>query len=338
MLDTFLTVAYDHELRQSESVKLANVLSTLPEEDLRKLASGEVKLSFAECSPDEEGRTWLEKYKGTPLFDQALALEKAELELEVAQTAPHEQSDAIYRARDQIRLQKKMLDLDLVAAQRDGSVAPTKGPEQPMAVVPNDEAQGAGAPGDAGPDAEPQKLSFAKAGKGLALARQGVHLSDLMDKLGSNMLNAALSIAKANPKLVGAGIGAGVGALAGGKDNRLGGALVGAGLGAGAGAAAKGIGMRMSGPRGKSFTDATASYVKSLADRARGAIGKAENPTQYSVMPKPPLPENAPLRAHAMRALDRLDAARGRVLPGKNNVQRMKAAARFYNAARALEV
>lgn len=167
MLDAFLAVAYDHETRHTENVKLAKVLKSLPIEDLQKLASGEAKLAFEDCD-DSGDKTWIGKYKGTPLFDQALALEKADLEAEVARTqadttpSPYEEMN---KTRDNIRVQKKMLDLDLVEVMNGGASGPAQaggqsaGPDQPMTVIPNADAQGSGAPGNAGGDEGPQKLS-----------------------------------------------------------------------------------------------------------------------------------------------------------------------------------
>lgn len=401
MLDTFLKVAYDQTTRHTENVKLAKVLKDLPMEDLRKLATGEAKLAFDDvpCSDGAgEDKTWLGKYKGTPLFEQALALEKAELEAEVAQTAQREQeraSDSLYRTRDNIRLQKKMLDLDLVSEQNGGT---PNGPDQPMKVVPNGEAQGAGAPGDTGTDDGPQKLSFAvteeghkfdaalnemrvrhaaeqqalrdhftggrfgltdearqhiadqggyqpaggieRMGRLLRFAPGRLHENDMgarhdnytakKHQAGENAYNpfggmltpvdaevgadraglgsyksdapehkklkkaaarfakaaaaldlkglggAALSIAKKNPKLVGAGLGAVGGAIAGGPDHRLSGALGGAALGHTAG----GVGGHML--AGKTLGQAASAHGAdlkqlgaSLRDRFQKNMGQA---------------------------------------------------------------
>ena len=119
MLDAFLEVAYDRQTRHDQQVKLAKVLKELPMEDLKKVISGEMKLAFPDavaCDGDTD-KTWLGKYKGTPLFDQALALEKADLEAEVARVQAQAAAppwDAMNKTQDNIRMQKKMLDLDLV--------------------------------------------------------------------------------------------------------------------------------------------------------------------------------------------------------------------------------
>lgn len=153
MLDQFLQVAYEHETKNNDSVKLAKLLKGLPMEDLKKIASGEAKLSFGSC--DE----WIEKYKGTPLFEQALALEKADLEAEVARTQAQAAAppwDTMNKTQDQIRVQKKMLDLELLELENGQA----RGTQQPMDVVPD--AQGAAAPGNAGPAEMLEKAASVK--------------------------------------------------------------------------------------------------------------------------------------------------------------------------------
>ena len=107
MLDHFLEVAVRADSDHRDSVKLAADLQRLPNELLYKLATGEVKLSYGEN--DE----WLEKYHGTPMFDEAVQLEHADLENEVArqQASAANQSEQFYKTQEQIRLQKKMLSV-----------------------------------------------------------------------------------------------------------------------------------------------------------------------------------------------------------------------------------
>lgn len=149
MLDQFLSVVLAAETKQVEEIKLARVLEGLDEEDLRKLASGEAKLSFGACED------WLEKYKGTPLFEQAVALERAELESEVARTkamASAPSWDEMNKTQDGIRVQKKMLDLELLESQNGMTGAGSMGAGQlPMSVTPIAPAGEEGAPevGDA---------------------------------------------------------------------------------------------------------------------------------------------------------------------------------------------
>lgn len=157
MLDHFLKVAYESDKKHNEQVKLAHALKALPDEDLMKLAHG-ANLAFGDCED------WLEKYQGTPLYDQALALEKSELENEVARAqaeASQPDTSSFWKIQNNIRLQKKMLDLELMQQHQ----SPTMGGQMPMSVT-SDPAQGAGAMGDSGPTAgageEPSKTAAVK--------------------------------------------------------------------------------------------------------------------------------------------------------------------------------
>lgn len=119
MLDAFLEVAYKHEKRASDYHELVQSMTKLPKEELYALAEGHSKLAYG---PD--GDSWLEKFRGTPFHEQALALEQQSLEIDIAQEqkrlAEQEQRDArrdsegdLYRQQDAIRLKKRILDLEL---------------------------------------------------------------------------------------------------------------------------------------------------------------------------------------------------------------------------------
>ena len=143
MLHEFLKVAYEHDAAKKQSIKLSSDLKRLPNEQLYALATGKAKLAFGHESSEE----WLEKFKGTELFDQALALEKSDLENEVARSqasAAQPQMDQFWKTQDHIRIQKKMLDLQLVEHMEGG--APVADGGKLPDVVPT--AQGAGALGD----------------------------------------------------------------------------------------------------------------------------------------------------------------------------------------------
>ena len=156
MLNEFLKVAYNTSIRDQEKQELDALLSKLPVSELHKLASGTPiaalyghmdKKAYCETTGTGEA-TWLDQFKGTPLFDQAIALEQQELQAEVldmqkrqerrAQTA---NEDTLYDQRDKLRVQKKLLALEL-AKQQGGA-----GAGAPPAAPPGEPAQGAGAPG-----------------------------------------------------------------------------------------------------------------------------------------------------------------------------------------------
>lgn len=135
MLDSFLEVALRSSSAEQEKRAFINNLKKLPDEELKKLASGELKMShYLGCADNQE---WLEKYKGTPLFEQAVALEQQDIQNEASRVQSQlnrPPPDQFWQMGDQIRLQKRLLDLQLLQSQ----VAPPT-PEAP--------AQGAGAPG-----------------------------------------------------------------------------------------------------------------------------------------------------------------------------------------------
>jgi hypothetical protein len=160
MLDHFLEAAIRADAVKNNSVKLAQDLKNLPVETLYGLATGREKLAFGHDAD------WLDKYRGTTLFEQALMLEKADLENEVARgqaDAMRPQMDKFYQTSDQIRIQKRMLDLKLAELQESVSMLP--GGQLPETVGPMDTAQGAGALGDVpseGVQADPMGVNGAK--------------------------------------------------------------------------------------------------------------------------------------------------------------------------------
>ena len=148
MLDHFLEVAYQADTEAKEKRAFVGSLKGLPMEDLAKLASGETTL--AKLAHGDDDYKWLDKYKGGPLFDQALALEQAELQNSMAQQQAQMQqpeSQQFWREKDKICLQKRMLDLQLVQSEQQALMgAQLPSPEAP--------AQGAGAPGMGAPNNE----------------------------------------------------------------------------------------------------------------------------------------------------------------------------------------
>ena len=181
MLDAFLEVAYSNDQKKQQAVKLASSLKNLPNDQLFALATGKAKLAFHH---DED---WLEKYRGTPLFQEAMALEKADLENEVARTqasAAQPQMDQFWKTQDQIRIQKKMLDLKLVESEESGGMGLQDGGKLPE-VVPAT-AQGAGALGDMPSEGAQQGEVGMQGAKVAGKMRDFYHgFSDMHDSLRS---------------------------------------------------------------------------------------------------------------------------------------------------------
>lgn len=124
MLDHMLEVMYKQAQQTSIRNQMADGLKHLPVAELRKIASGEVKLADYDGG---EG-SWLCKFKGTPLYDHALELETQCLELDAKQQQMslaenaerrerNNERDAIWDAKDAIRLKKRLLELELRKAE-----------------------------------------------------------------------------------------------------------------------------------------------------------------------------------------------------------------------------
>ena len=280
MLDEYLKVAYAQEVKNQDTRELEELLAKLPHVELRKIADGTPvgelfktgSLGPESCSSDKAGEfSFLSAFKGTPLFDQAVALEQEELQLDMLQQQREEERRAegdVWQMRDKVRLKKRLLELELAKSQNGGA-------------PPDEPAQGAGAPGPVPAEGvqdnsqglqggvaklgAQEKVAFADA-FGRTLAKQDfakvAHARDLeacgalageaMAKMGldisgigktvAGLGTRALGMAAKNPAMAGAALGAGVGAIggaaAGGPGNRLGGALGGAALGGAVGGGA----------------------------------------------------------------------------------------------------
>ena len=174
MLDHFLSAAYSHERENKEKRSTVDALKKLPAPFLAKLASGEVKLGFMdECTaPDSASHPWLDKFKGTPLAEQAMQLEEQMLQLEVQDMQERQQSrqenaarDSIWDQRDQLRIQKKLLELQLyqlVMQEEHAAMAPPPTVDtQKKKAVPEAGTPGAGS---MGPEAENSEENMAPVG------------------------------------------------------------------------------------------------------------------------------------------------------------------------------
>lgn len=353
MLDEFLQVAYQTQTRKQAQFELVGLMEGLPQVELRKLASGTPvaelyghldKTAYLEaCSPDGAPKGFLEKFKGTPLFDQAVALEQQELQAEMTDMQKRQErrqqnatDDSLYDAKDRIRVQKRLLELELAKQELGAAGAPPVPGAAP--------AQGAGAPGEvpaegieAGAGGVVGKVAAAKfrfadsfgrelahadhakvahavrlehigvaAGAVLAktanLGAIGTTLGGALKGLAANAnVGKALSFAAKNPAAVGAGLGAAGGAIAGGPDHRLSGALGGAALGGAAGHMAPGMMTRMN--RGAGVLDAAKGSAQQAAGQLRNAVAPPAGPAHGAMsaapvkMPKPQYADPSVLHA-----------------------------------------
>ena len=260
MLDHLLEVTYSREKTAQEEAGLVQTLRKLPNEELRKIATGQTKLGFG-CDSDEK---WLEKYKGTPLLGQAIALEQQALQVEMARQEQDAQQDEMrqqnnfWRQADQVRVQKRLLDLQLVQSQ-----AAPPGAEAPPGAVPAPSEQPMMQATEEGPKmASPLWMHLGKTASKKKLSAAEAWALMNKEALSPGIAGGVWDAAKATAKNLdtgkvwntvkgvapGAGIGAGAGAVLGGVggalsadtdkgESRFGRALGGAALGAAGGAA-----------------------------------------------------------------------------------------------------
>jgi hypothetical protein len=132
MLDLFLGTVYRHEAEKTASAALEAKLRTMPAEVVEKIAFG----LGPKCDDSGGAKCWLDNFKGTPLFEKAVELERAEIQLEQAdiEQRMNMQSQDSWTKRDALRLQKKMLELDL--AMEGAGVSADIPPEVSAEVAP----------------------------------------------------------------------------------------------------------------------------------------------------------------------------------------------------------
>lgn len=123
MLEAFLETVCEHEKRASAEGRMRELLDKLPTEDLQKVASGmTLKQAFFHESGD-----WLEKYKDSPLLQDAIALERECLEQQMESNARRRETDEFWREdsqyRDELMIRRKLLDLQLAEAEGAGEEA-----------------------------------------------------------------------------------------------------------------------------------------------------------------------------------------------------------------------
>jgi hypothetical protein len=304
MIDTFLKVAYEKEVRKHAEFEMVGLLKDIPTLELRQIASGtpisqvyEKRAMLDECPPSapsiDRPMSFLERFQGTPLYEQALALETEALEAEAANIAhqmAERQEERPWEIMDRIRLKKRLLELEL-AKQQNGSA---------QAAPPGEPAQGAGAPGDvpaegvqdssqglqggvaksASVQPDPRAVALMKFadGMGRTLARADFEkaarvqfLMDVGSRAGAVMAKTAL-----DPMAIAKGIGGAVSKAAPGvaswamKNPGSAGAIAGGALGAAGGAVAGGPDHRLSGALGGAALGAGAGGMGTLGRMQAG--------------------------------------------------------------------
>ena len=192
MLEEALLLAHQKQQLQEKQASFLDDLKQLPLPELQHIVrTGEIKLACAE--PNGEGR-WLESFKGTPFFEQAIALEQESIQAAMAEqqsrTVESQKSQQMYSQMDQIRLKKRLLELQ--KARNEAQVL-SGGGGPPTQTGSGAEAQGAGALGPVA--AEGQQDGMGDAHK-LGEALRKVAMS-------GGLMSSLASTAGAGPKLQG---------------------------------------------------------------------------------------------------------------------------------------
>jgi len=129
MLDSFLNVLYVHETRAQQEREAIALLKQLPEGDLMKLASGaKVASLMGSCGPGSDG-SFLDKFQGSPLFEEAVALEEQELQADMTslekrkeQRLQSQSESGLWDLHDELRIKKRLLELRLAQEDAGGAL------------------------------------------------------------------------------------------------------------------------------------------------------------------------------------------------------------------------
>lgn len=125
MLDAFLEHICEKTKQAEATDRLQALLNKLPTRELMKIAN---------CAPlakaaGGDGGCWLDQFRGTPLLDQAIEIEKAELEVQMEdakRTQMRNEVDLQYpwletdMKRQELTIKRKLLELELVGAEVGG--------------------------------------------------------------------------------------------------------------------------------------------------------------------------------------------------------------------------
>lgn len=140
MLDKFLEVTYEKSKKAEAGLRLSEAMRKLPNEYLLAIATGQEKLAYSDTE-------WLDKFKGTPLFEQALEIEKQQLENEMAKNERQRQRDALFEGEDQaceeLNIKRKLLDLQLAELEGGGGEQLEAPAEETMGEAPVEEPMAA---------------------------------------------------------------------------------------------------------------------------------------------------------------------------------------------------
>ena len=216
MFEEWLSVAYSQDRQKTAQRQLVEKLKLLPNDELYKAAMGDPtsKLAYVD-GPSDERDSWIGKYKGSPLFQKAVELEKALLQIDMEENQrraeesaePKASSDS-YERKDAIKLQQRMLDLDL-AMEGAGVENPEAKEEQGVQLLEQAQQQEAAAgegnePHEKAEDAAIQQFRGAQQQEAAAPAKTEVKVGNAMDmrQLALSAGKGLKSVGKHTNKLV----------------------------------------------------------------------------------------------------------------------------------------
>lgn len=137
IIDAFLQVMYTNALEREAVARAQALMAQVPEQDLLKVA-GLVPEPCRISKNAADDDSWISKYEGTPLHEQALQLEQASLgvrqqrlEHDALMEQERDSRPNFWRQEDAIRLKKDLLDLEL-SRLKSGVPAPASAVEQAL--------------------------------------------------------------------------------------------------------------------------------------------------------------------------------------------------------------
>jgi len=124
MLHEFLEALYENEKKASAEDELTEMFKRFPLEEIPKVATVVSSVNPKQaCHLSGDGHKWLTQFQGTPLYEQAVALEEEELQAEAAdieRRIASRQNENTWDKKDMVTLRKRMLDLELSKLKAQG--------------------------------------------------------------------------------------------------------------------------------------------------------------------------------------------------------------------------
>lgn len=150
MLDDFLKISAREAVSRMAQEKVAAELKRLPTEELLEIIeTGTIKRAHESTQPSNS-TGWLDQFKGSPLMQAAMELEHQEVVNEAQRAQRYAADEELFRAKDQLNLQKRLLEIELAKSEAAGLPGPTA-PQAPMAPPPAPAPEEAAAGGPPAP-------------------------------------------------------------------------------------------------------------------------------------------------------------------------------------------